>query len=821
MAEPRLEIPPCDVGAVVRLERELGLSGAAAQVLVRRGLAEPAAARAWLAADARHGPGAFPGIATAAGVLLGHVRARTRITVHGDYDVDGVCSTAIIVGCLRRLGADVDWYLPSRTEDGYGLSEATVQRLVARGTRLLVTVDCGVTAVDEVAAAREAGLDVVVTDHHAPRADGRLPAAPLVHPGVQGYPCPQLCAAGVAHVLAAAVLEAAGEDPAQAEVDLDLVALATVADCVPLVDENRRLVREGLRALAVTARPGLRALMAAAHVDPARLDARAVGFRLAPRINAAGRLHRADAGLELILTEDPGRAARVAEELERANAERRHVETRILFNAEAQVRQAGDRPAYVLAGEDWHPGVIGIVAARIAERHHRPAVLVALDGATATGSGRSIPGFDLLAGLDAAAGHLRRHGGHRAAAGCTLAAGQVDAFRAAFEAHAAEVLRPEDLVPVERADAVVGGDELGLELAEELERLGPFGTANREVRLLVAGARLDDARPMGEEGRHVRFTVRSGGHRARAVAFGTGGRLPCPPGEPADATFALEADEWNGAVEPRLVLRHARPVRPAKMTLVGQHPDPLAAMLAAAGAEEPSGANGCGAEEAPPIASLSVPAPPHVRDRRGAGIAGTLMALVHSGEPVLALAADAALRARHLGSLAGGFALCDHAALAREPALADDYAHVVAIDPPPDAAALAALLAPVLGRTTHMAWGEAELGFAMQIHERDHDLRAPLAALYRALRDTPGAVGEQLEALLRGEGPRRRSPALAGRCLRVLCELELVHVDAIARRVALRPAQRTALERSGTFRDATRRLEEARAWLRPPIARAA
>ncbi|HEV2753704.1 MAG TPA: hypothetical protein VGV36_07700, partial [Solirubrobacteraceae bacterium] len=395
------------------------------------------------------------------------------------------------------------------------------------------------------------------------------------------------------------------------------------------------------------------------------------------------------------------------------------------------------------------------------------------------------------------------------------------AFRSAFEAHAAQVLRSEDLVPVERADAVVGGDELGLELAEELERLGPFGTANPEVRLLVAGARLDDARPMGEEGRHVRFTVRSGGHRARAVAFGTGGRLPCPPGEPADATFVLEANEWNGAVEPRLVLRHARAVRPAKITLVGQHSDPLAAMLAAAGAEDPPGEEGWATEEAPPIASLSVPAPPHVRDRRGAGIAGTLMALVHSSEPVLALAADAALRARHLGSLAGGFALCDHAALAREPALADGQGHLVAVDPPPDATALAALLTPVAGRTTHLAWGDAELGFAAQIHEREHDLRAPLAAVYRALRDTPGAVGDQLEALLRGEGPRRRSPALAGRCLRVLCELELVHVDAVARRVELRPAQRTAAERSRAFRAATRRLEEGRAWLRPPIARAA
>ncbi|HEV2820253.1 MAG TPA: single-stranded-DNA-specific exonuclease RecJ, partial [Solirubrobacteraceae bacterium] len=553
---PHLDIAPCPAAAVACLEREVGVSGPVAQVLARRGLGDPAAAGAWLAADARHAPDAFAGIDGAVALVLEHVRGGTRITVHGDYDVDGVCSTAVLVRCLRSLGADVDWYLPGRTEDGYGLAAPTVDRLGQRGTRLLVTADCAITAVDEVAAARAAGMDVVVTDHHTPRADGRLPDAPIVHPGVCGYPCVELCAAGVAHKLVGALLGGAGEDPAGADEDLDLVALATVADCVALVGENRRLVREGLRALATTRKVGLRALMRVARVDPGRLDARALGFRLAPRINAAGRLYRADAGLELVLTEDEERASAIAEELDRANGERRHVETRILFEAEAQVREAGERPAYVLAAEGWHPGVIGIVASRVAERHHRPAVLVALDGEEGTGSGRSIPGFDLLAGLDAAAGHLIRHGGHSAAAGCTVARDALDGFRAAFEAHAAAILEPGDLVPRERADAVVSGDELGLELAEELARLGPFGTANPDVSLLVPAARLEDVRPMGE-GRHVRFTVRSGGRTARAVAFGTGGRVPCETSGPVDATFTLEVNEYNGAVEPRLVLRHA------------------------------------------------------------------------------------------------------------------------------------------------------------------------------------------------------------------------------------------------------------------------
>ncbi|MEA2167662.1 MAG: single-stranded-DNA-specific exonuclease, partial [Solirubrobacteraceae bacterium] len=463
MADVRFALSPYDFGAASRLEAEIGVSHVVAQVLVRRGLAEPAAARAFLAADTRHPLAAFGGLRAAAELILGHVRRGTRITVHGDYDVDGVTSTAILIRVLRTLGAQVDWYLPSRTEDGYGLAAATVEKLAARGTGLLITADCAITAVEEVAAARAAGMDVVVTDHHAPRADGRLPDAPIVHPRVGGYPCPDLCAAGVAYKVAGALLEAAGYAAAYADEDLDLVALATIADVVPLHDENRALVRAGLRAIAATRKPGLRALMAVSHLDPSAVDARAIGFRLAPRINAAGRIARADAGLELLLTTDEARAQAVAEELDGLNTDRREVEQQILWDAEALVREAGPQSAYVLAGEGWHPGVIGIVAARIAERTFRPTVMIALDGEEGTGSGRSIPAFDLLGGFDAAARHLLRHGGHRAAAGLTIRRADVDAFREAFAAHAAEVLVPEDLVPVERVDAVAGGDALGMQ----------------------------------------------------------------------------------------------------------------------------------------------------------------------------------------------------------------------------------------------------------------------------------------------------------------------------------------------------------------------
>jgi single-stranded-DNA-specific exonuclease len=571
---PRFEIPACPAADVQRLRRELGVSGPLAQVLVRRGLAEPALARSFLQATEEHAPECFSGIGEAVALVLRHVTGGERITVHGDYDVDGVCSTAVLVRTLRALGANVDWYLPDRATDGYGLGADTVRRLAARGTRLLVTVDCAITAVEEVAMAQALGMEVVVSDHHAPRADGALPRAPIVHPALGGYPCAELCATAVAHKLAQALLNAAGRAPSGAaaarlelarrllEEDLDLVALATIADVVPLVGENRALVRRGLRVLAATAKPGLRALMAVAGVDPSRVDERAVAFALAPRLNAAGRLYRADAGLELLLTEDPARARAIARELDGANRERREVETRIRFQAEAQIAELGERPAYVLAGEGWHAGVIGIVASRLAERNRRPVVMIALEGERGRGSGRSVAAFDLLAGLDACAAHLLRHGGHSAAAGLEIERGRIEGFASALAAHAEAVLSPEDLVPVERVDAIVGGDELGMELAEELQTLAPFGRGNPGVSLLVADATFSDSRPMGE-GKHVRFTVKSRGARARAVAFGTGARLPVADGEPAEATFTLEVNEWNGVSEPRLVLRQARPAAPA------------------------------------------------------------------------------------------------------------------------------------------------------------------------------------------------------------------------------------------------------------------
>jgi single-stranded-DNA-specific exonuclease len=301
-------------------------------------------------------------------------------------------------------------------------------------------------------------------------------------------------------------------------------------------------------------------------VDPTRVGERSVAFALAPRLNAAGRLYRADAGLELVLTSDPLRAAQIADELDRANRERRAIEQQIRFQAEAQMAQQGERAAYVLGADGWHPGVIGIVASRLVEQSGRPVVLVALDGDAGRGSGRSIESFDLLAGLSACERHLLGYGGHRAAAGLEIERGQLPEFAAALCAHAERVLSADELVPVERVDAVLSGEDVGMTLAEELQTLAPFGRGNPGVSLMLADATFSDVRPMGE-GKHARFTVQSGGVRARAVAFGTGGQLV--PGVASrsaeqalaalEATFTLEVNEWNGVSEPRLVLRRAQP----------------------------------------------------------------------------------------------------------------------------------------------------------------------------------------------------------------------------------------------------------------------
>ena len=794
VVRPRLEIPPYRAADALTLQRELGIGHVLAQILVRRGLGAPAQARGFLDAGEAHDPDAFNGIDHAVSMIRRHVAGGGRIVVHGDYDVDGVCATAIMIRALRSLGADAGWFLPSRAEDGYGLSAGTVARLAERGTALIVTVDCGITAVEEVAAARAAGVDIVVSDHHAPRADGVLPDCPILHPALCDYPCPMLCGAGVAHKLAAAL------GAATAHEDLDMVALATVADLVPLTGENRRLVRQGLAALSATGKPGLRALMAVSRADPSALNTGTLGFRLAPRINAAGRLRRADAGLELLLCEDPARARAIAAELDAVNTERRAVEQRILWEAESQVAELGGRSAYVLAAEDWHPGVVGIVASRIVERHHRPAILVALEAEAGSGSGRSIPGFDLLGGLHATAAHLRRYGGHRAAAGLTIDAARLDVFREAFEAHAEAVLTPDLLEPVERVDAVVSGHELGLGLADELQKLEPCGMGNPSPRLLVPGGRFDDVRPMGE-GRHARFSVTSGGVRARAVAFGCDGKVTDDPSLPVDATFRLERNAWKGAVEPRLVLRHAQPCAPAQ---IGALPSPgsyLDAVLAEVDAVlEPVAGRLLGSGATRVVADC----------RRHSPLA-VLADAVSGGEPVLALCADVPRRLGGLRERAGGFTLAAYAELERDPSPALAYPHVVALDPPAGPAGDRVLRCGE--GIVSLAWGEPELRFARRVHEHEYALREALVAVYRALRACERAAGPELHRLLHGENPPGRSARLAGRLVRILSELELARLERGPPVLAILGHAPTDLHRSAAFRFYSQVYEDGQRYL--------
>ena len=791
---PRLEIPPYDLHAALRLEEELGISHVLAQALVRRGAGDPAAARAFLDASESHPPSAFKGIERAVELIEHHVRARSPITVHGDYDVDGVCATAIMVRALRRLGATADWFVPGRVQDGYGLSSATVERLAARGTRLLITVDCAITAVDEVALARAAGLDVVVTDHHQPRADGRLPDAPVLHPGLCGYPCAELCGSAVAFKLAQA-LGAPGADD-----DLELVALATVADVMALRGENRSLVRAGLARLGRTASPGLRALMQVARVDPSALDSGALGFRLAPRINAAGRLRRADAGVELLLSEDEARAHAIALELDQLNAERRSVEQRILWEAESRLDDLGERAGYVLVGEGWHPGVIGIVASRIVERCHRPAVVVALEGQHGIGSGRSIPGFNLLDALHACAPHLERYGGHRAAAGITIGRERVADFAAAFETYAAQTLTDDLLVSVERVDAVVSGSHLGMKLAEELERLEPTGFGNPALKLLVPGGRLRDVRPMGD-GRHARFTLHSGGARAPAVAFGCDGRLGVSPEEPADASFRLERNCWNGAVEPRLVLGSIWPCDPAPIRPLGEPEDYLSAVLGELGAPLELEA---GQARLDGSARCTI-------DRRGESPLAVLADARSAGERVLAVCADVPRRLSGLTRSTGGFSLACYHALERAPGLLTEFDQLVALDPP--AGREQALLLEAGPGFTHLAWGRAELRFAQQMHELEYGLRASLIALYRGLQLRGRAVGGELERLLRGEAEPGLPARLAARLIRVLSELELVSLEPRPAALSIAGHASTELERSASYRAYTQRYEDGRRFL--------
>ena len=839
------------------LASELGLSEPVAVTLVRRGYRTPEEARSFLAADETHPPGAFDSMVEVVRLVRDAIDGGRRITVHGDFDVDGVCATTLMVSTLRELGSECDWFIPNRIEDGYGLSAENVRRLAERGTSLLLTVDCGITSVEEVRLAHELGMEVVVTDHHQQAAE--LPDCLILHPQVSGYPFEALCGTAVAWKLACALRE--GPPPSPATGDLDLVSLATVADVVPLVGENRALVRKGLAEIRRAQRPGIRALLEAAKCDPEHLDESDLGFRLAPRINAAGRLYRADAGVELFLTEDEGRAEEIASELSRANSERRATEREVDAAAESARRELPqelqDANGFVVAGRDWHPGVVGIVASRLVERHHRPAVVVSLDGeGNGRGSGRSIPGFDLLAALEACAQHLEGFGGHRAAAGLQIRAENVEAFQRAFAAHANELLSAEDLRRTEKVDAIVGGVGLGLDLAEELKQLAPFGMGNPGVRLLVPSARVSDVRTMGE-GKHARFSLHSGAHRALGVAFGRAS-LGVEDEDLLDASVRLEVNHWNGSVEPRVVLRELHPLE-----------EPVAA---GPDAEAPLLPHTCACDEAEwwtrfeaELSADLVPETASTRPRDGlmrsrgngrrrvsgnAPVTVVLAELVSSGAGVLAVCADASRRAALANGASGlarfnggaalvachrcgegeiarlvtraesGLAMTDYAALGRKPQLAAAFEHVVLVDPPRGEGdeLRVGLACGEGGGFLHAPWTAAELEFAGQALTEQWATREGVAATYRTLRQTGDAKGRRLREALSGSGHHPLCPEASARRFQVLRELGLLQgsPDGGAGVVRVVSSVRTDLQRSAAFRAYSDRLSEAQQSLARP-----
>ena len=826
-SESGFRLEPYAYAEARALSQELGLPEPVAVTLVRRGYRTVDEARAFLEASDEHDPLAFEGMAEAVATVRDAIAAGRRITVHGDYDADGVCSTSILVRALRDAGADCDWFIPDRLADGYGLTGAGVELLRERGTELLITTDCGITCADEVAAAVASGMEVIVTDHHQP--GDLLPACTIIHPVVSGYPCPDLCATGVAYKVARALNGEAADD------DLDLVALATVADLVPLLGENRALVRRGLEVARRARRPGLRALMAASRIEPERLDEGDFAFRLAPRINAAGRLHRADAGVELMLTADEGRAEEIAAELDRFNHQRRETEAEVLQGAQEALRELppelADAPGLVIAGTGWHAGVVGIVASRMVERTGRPVVLIAVDSdGRGRGSGRSVPGFDLLGGLEACSGHLARFGGHRAAAGLEIEADRIPAFREAFAAHAREALGDGPAPQVEAIDAVVG---------------------RRRAR--ARGGRA--ARPAGtvRKGEPARAADRPRRQAPRRAADG-GGRPPRPVqprgrhGQGSRGRVRGERIARRGrraAARRRLGQPRAEPLERGRRAEGGAGGDVPRRDDAEPGDDEPGPtewsrrlAAGLDPAEAPTAEAASLAGGRRsIVDRRGRSGVAAVAALASSGESVLVICADA-LRRRALveqaavpqrfgggsvaiaaGALAdepalaaaeavrrgGGVALADWSRVARDPTLAAGFEHVVLIDPPPLASLEQAVdrsgaglpapgLGPRRGGARRFAGGTPS------------GPRGPSwAAVYRALREAASADGvarrRRAAARPAWRGGRPRSPEAAARHLRVLQEVGVVAWAQGADPAAADAAVVVSSDRDATWRD--------------------
>lgn len=551
---PRWDVSePPDPGFVETLVFELKLPRVLCSLLAQRGFQDPQEAKSFLrpSLTSLHPPEELTDLPRAVTRITEAIRGGETIFVHGDYDVDGMAGTTLLTRWIRVLGGTVVPFIPHRLRDGYDLGPRGIQEALKAKASLLITVDSGILAHGAVAEAISQGLDVVVTDHHTP--GDTLPGAlAVINPSRAdcSYPNKGLCGTGVAYKLCQGLGRAFGRGEEELHPFLELVALATVADLVPLTGENRTLVYFGLRALSRTTTLGLRQLMAAAGVDPVGIDAGGVGFVLAPRLNAVGRLSDPNLALRLLLTDDAEEAERLAGDAEALNRERQAIDQRTLEEALAQLGKSFDPEkdfGVVVAGDGWHPGVVGIVASRVVERVHRPTVMVAFEGDRGRGSARSIPGFDLLNAIRAAGEHLERFGGHRQAAGMEILRENLPAFREAFGKEAREVLEGTDMRPGLRVELEVTLGELTEDLYRFLRYLGPHGMGNPRPVFMARGVRLDGpARVVG--GNHLKLLLQQDGARMEGIGFGLAERIPLSSlgGSPLEVAFQLHLNEFRG-----------------------------------------------------------------------------------------------------------------------------------------------------------------------------------------------------------------------------------------------------------------------------------
>ncbi|TCO89273.1 exonuclease RecJ [Chthoniobacter flavus] len=550
---------PIDSSEVKRFAGELGVARFAAELLMRRGLSSAMDAEHFLAPRLKslRDPFLLPNMGLAAERILTAIDRRERIVLYGDYDVDGVTSLALLTRVLRAMGAEPACFLPSRADEGYGLSPDGVARCVSEhDPQLVIAVDCGTSSVAEIAALRAQGVDVIVCDHHECK-DALPDCVALVNPKL-GDDFHYLCSVGIAFKVAHALLKLRKANDFDLRECLDLVALGSVADLVPLRSENRIFVRNGLLQLAQSKWVGLRALVEVSGLS-APFSPGNIGFGLGPRLNAAGRLGTAQDALELLLTEDAGRARTLAATLDAQNRERRSVEEAVYQQAEAQLMELFDAArdaAIVVGAAGWHPGVVGIVASRLQKRHHRPTFVVGFDGAgIGKGSGRSIEGLSLVAALGRCSDFLEKHGGHEMAAGLTVREGHFAEFRQAFCACAREILTDEQLQPRLRVDAELTLGEIDYELLDQHESLQPFGMGNPHPLFAARGVTLaGEPRVMKEK--HLSLILRQNGDEYRAVWFNSAAQEL--PRLPWDVAFQIERNEWQGTVSPQI---HVRAVR--------------------------------------------------------------------------------------------------------------------------------------------------------------------------------------------------------------------------------------------------------------------